>query len=178
MAMLSIITAPDPRLKKVSTPITKFDDTLVQFCDDMLETIYKSNGVGLAAIQVGVQKRIMVIDLQQDDDHDDRPSDFYPKVMINPEIIDTSDNKLAYMEACLSVPDTRVEVLRPDAVDITYLDQYGKTHSLSQQQTKGWLARCIQHELDHLDGITLLQHLSFLKREVAIKKLKKIKAAL
>lgn len=178
MAMLSIVTAPDVRLKSKSEPVTLFNDTLRQFCDDMIETMYKSSGVGLAAIQVGVKKQIMVIDLQSDDDHDERPEGFYPLVLINPEITAFSDNEIKATEGCLSVPDVRADIIRPDAVELKYQDATGKEHILTQEQTVGWLARCIQHELDHLHGITLLNHLSSLKRESAIKKLKKIKAAL
>ncbi len=178
MALLSIVTAPDPRLKKKSEPVIEFNKTLETFCSDMLDTIYQSSGVGLAAVQVGVLKRIMVIDLQGDDDHDDRPKDFYPLIMINPEITTYSEDKSIAPEGCLSVPEVRADIVRPNAIDINYVDQYGKAYSLTQQQTHGWLARCIQHEIDHLNGVTLLQYLSSIKREIAIKKLKKIKASL
>lgn len=178
MAILPIVTAPDPRLKQLSAPVMAFDEQLNRLIADMTETMYHDHGVGLAAVQVGVLKQLLVIDLQNDDDHEDRPKNFFPLVLINPVITAKSEDLVSATEGCLSVPDIKTDVVRPNAVEVEYYDQTGQKYTLSQIQTAGWLARVLQHEIDHLNGVTLLQHMSQLKRDIAIRKLKKIKKEL
>ena len=187
MAILEIIEAPDPRLKTVSEPVTEFDDDLKQLVEDMFETMYAANGIGLAAIQVGVPKRLLVIDLQPEDedaepvpcDHDGhhhthQPTLKQPRIFVNPEILDPADEMKAYQEGCLSVPDIYADVDRPAACRVRYQDLDGKTH---EEQMEGLDAVCIQHEMDHLNGILFIDHLSRLKRNMALKKLQKARQA-
>lgn len=168
MAILSIITAPNPILKKKSLPVEKIDDQLRQFLNDMVETMYHDNGIGLAAIQVGVQKRILVVDLQESDDNPDRPKDFFPLKMINPEIIHKSTEECTATEGCLSVPNQYVDIVRPKKVTVRFLNEHNEEKIL---ECDGWFARCVQHEMDHLDGKTLLDYVSSVKRDVMIRKL-------
>ena len=170
MAYLKVITAPDPILRKKAEPIKQVDDTLRSFMDDMLETMYEGSGVGLAAPQVGVSKRIITMDLQSDDDQP-REKGFYPLVIANPEIIKMSDEMNSAQEACLSVPEQRIEVVRHKSVTIEYLDYNNEKQTLDAD---GWLARVIQHEIDHLDGKLMIDYLSNLKKSVVIRRLKKI----
>lgn len=171
MAVLKVRTAPDPILAKVAVPVEVVDASVRKLMDDMLETMYQDNGVGLAAPQIGVSKRIVVIDLQSDEDQE-RPKGFYPLYIVNPEIIEASEETVLANEACLSVPDMQVPVRRPKEITVKYLDYNNKEQVLS---TGGWLARAIQHEKDHLDGIILIDYLSKLKKDVAIRRLKKLK---
>ncbi len=164
MAKMDILTAPDPRLREVSKPVDTVDDDLRAFLDDMLETMYEANGIGLAAIQVGVPKRVIVMDLAGEDEE---PA---PHFFINPEIVDPSEETSLYQEGCLSVPEFYEEVERPATCLIRYLDYNGKKRELAAE---GLLATCIQHEMDHLNGVLFVDHLSRLKRERIIKKLKK-----
>ena len=169
MAILPIVEVPDPRLRQISSPVEKVDDEVRALIRDMFETMYEAPGIGLAAIQVGVPKRILVIDLQEPEVEDGPPVKD-PRVFINPEIIKHSDEEVPYLEGCLSVPDQYAEVERPDHIRARWLDENGKAH---EEQLDGLLAVCLQHEMDHLEGILFIDHLSRLKREMVLKKLAK-----
>jgi len=171
MAILPILTAPDPRLRTKSLPVDAVDDNLRALIADMLETMYDAPGIGLAAIQIGVPKRVLVIDLQEEEDEEGQPIR-KPLVFINPELYDPSDEQSVYNEGCLSVPDQYADVERPATVHARWLDQDGKAHD---EKIEGMLATCIQHEMDHLEGILFIDHLARLKREMVLKKLKKAK---
>ncbi len=187
MAILPILEVPDPRLKTISQPVEKFDSGVKQLVDDMLETMYAAPGIGLAAIQVGVPKRILVIDLQEsahsdedeDHDHDQAHGDHSdhehevirnPRVFINPEILDPSEGLATYNEGCLSVPDQYADVDRPANIRARWQDTDGNTHT---EDMDGMMATCLQHEMDHLEGILFIDHLSRLKRQMVLKKLAK-----
>ena len=169
MSLLPIIETPDPRLRTVSTPVEAFDAELQTLIDDMFETMYAAPGIGLAAIQVGVPKRLLVIDLQEEQDEEGKPIR-EPRVFVNPEILETSDELQVYQEGCLSIPDQYADVERPAVVRARWQDRQGKTH---EEQLNGLLAVCLQHEMDHLEGILFIDHLSRLKREMVLKKLLK-----
>ena len=169
MATRTILTLPDPRLRLVSKPVAKVDAEIRKLVDDMLETMYGAPGIGLAAIQVGVPKRILVIDLQEPEEEGGEPVKD-PRVFINPEILEHSDQDVPYTEGCLSVPDQYAEVDRPDRIRARWLDLDGKPHD---EEITGLLATCLQHEMDHLQGILFIDHLSRLKREMILKKLAK-----
>jgi peptide deformylase len=182
MTILPIVTFPDPLLKQVSKPVEKVDDALRQFMQDMLQTMYSEKGVGLAAVQVGVLKRILVMDVEYTVDdcdgdhhhghhHHHHISDQKPMFLINPEIVNCSKEESVYYEGCLSFPEMRADVSRPEKVKVKYLDYNGKEQVL---EAEGLLATCVQHEIDHLNGITFVDHLSKLKREMIVKKLKKL----
>jgi peptide deformylase len=173
MAILPIIEVPDPRLKLVSTPVETIDDDVKQLIADMFETMYAAPGIGLAAIQVGVSKRLLVIDLQEQEDEEGKPIKD-PRVFINPEILDPAEELSVYTEGCLSVPDQYADVERPASCRVTWLDEAGRAHD---EQFTGLLATCIQHEMDHLNGVVFLDHLSRLKREMILKKLNKARKA-
>lgn len=183
MAIRPILEVPDPRLKTVSMPVDTFDDDLRALVSDMLDTMYDAPGIGLAAIQVGVPLRVLVIDLQEPDPdaepeqcddhgcgHDHHPVVRDPKVFINPEILDPSDDYSLYNEGCLSVPDQYAEVERPAVVTARWQDLDGKVH---EERLEGLMATCLQHEMDHLEGILFIDHLSRLKRQMVLKKLDK-----
>jgi len=177
MALLPIVEVPDPRLRQISSPVDKVDDEIRALVADMFETMYAAPGIGLAAIQVGVPKRILVIDLQEtEEEGGEGVKD--PRVFINPEIVEHSDQDVPYTEGCLSVPDQYAEVDRPDQIRARWLDLDGKTH---EEVITGLLATCLQHEMDHLEGVLFIDHLSRLKREMILKKLtkqrKELKAA-
>ena len=187
MAILPIVEVPDPRLKQVSKPVDTFDDQLRILVDDMFETMYDAPGIGLAAIQVGVPLRVLVIDLQPEDpdaepvacDHDGhhhhhQPTKREPRVFINPEILDPSEEHTLYTEGCLSVPEIYAEVERPSRIRARWQDLDGKVH---EEEMDGLLATCLQHEMDHLEGILFIDHLSRLKRGMALKKLEKLRKA-
>src|SRR3954454_6333463 len=169
MAILPIIEAPDPLLRRVSTPVEEITPELQALIDDMFETMYAAPGIGLAAIQVGVPKRILVIDLQEPEEEEGEPVRD-PRVFVNPEIIEHSDRDVPYTEGCLSVPDQYAEVDRPDRIRARWLDLDGKVH---EEEIEGLLASCLQHEMDHLEGILFSDPLSRLKREMILKKLTK-----
>jgi peptide deformylase len=169
MALLPIIEVPDPRLRKISSPVEKVDDELRALIADMFETMYDAPGIGLAAIQVGVPKRLLVMDLGEPAEEGGEPVR-EPRVFINPEILTHSDEDVPYTEGCLSVPDQYAEVLRPDHVRARWLDENGKQH---EENLDGLLAICLQHEMDHLEGILFIDHLSKLKRDMVLKKLAK-----
>ena len=164
MAQLPIIHAPDPRLKVKSTPVEKVDVSVAKLLDDMLETMYAAPGIGLAAIQVGVPKRMLVIDLAKEDE----PKQ--PLKIINPEVIDIAENDKVWEEGSLSLPEQYAEVERPEWVEIKYLDETGAEKRL---KADGVLAVCLQHEMDHLDGILFVDHLSAVKRNMILRKLVK-----
>lgn len=165
MAILPIVTVPDPLLKTVSKPVDKVDDELRAFMDDMLDTMYDAPGIGLAAIQVGRPIRVLVIDLARDDEE---PNPLY---FINPDIYWTSEEMGVYNEGCLSVPEQYAEVERPAQCRVKFLDYDGEEQDLL---CTGLLATCIQHEIDHLNGILFVDHLSRLKRDMLVKKVKKL----
>jgi peptide deformylase len=169
MALLPIIETPDPRLRSISTPVESVDDDLRRLIDDMFETMYDAPGIGLAAIQVGVPKRVLVIDLQEEVDAEDKPIR-HPRVFINPELYDPSEEYSVYSEGCLSVPDQYADVERPATIHARWLDRAGVAHD---ELIEGLLATCLQHEVDHLQGILFIDHLSRLKREMVMKKLEK-----
>ncbi|MFM8542618.1 MAG: peptide deformylase, partial [Chakrabartia sp.] len=166
MAILPIIETPDARLKTISTPVDGVDDALRAFIKDMFETMYDAPGIGLAAIQVGVAKRVLVIDLQERDEESGAVIR-EPRVFINPEIVETSEDLTVYSEGCLSVPDQYADVERPSIVKAKWLDENGKAH---EEVIEGLLAICLQHEMDHLNGILFIDHLSKLKRDMVLKK--------
>ncbi|MEE8371492.1 MAG: peptide deformylase [Sphingomonadales bacterium] len=164
MAILDIIEAPDARLKVISNPVEGVDDVLRKLMDDMLETMYEAPGIGLAAVQVGVPKRLLVMDISAEDE----PAD--PRHFINPEIVWTSPETAIYNEGCLSLPEYFAEVERPAACRVAFLDYNGNEVIL---EAEGILATCIQHEIDHLEGILFVDHLSSLKRQMILRKLVK-----
>lgn len=164
MAIRDIITAPDKRLRTVSKPVDVVDDELRALMDDMLETMYAAPGIGLAAIQIGVPLRVIVMDLA---DKDAEPE---PRYFVNPEVVDPSDELSVYEEGCLSVPEFYDEVERPARCRVKYLDYHGQPQVL---EAEGLLATCIQHEMDHLEGVLFIDHLSRLKRDRVLRKLKK-----
>ncbi len=166
MALLPIITAPDPRLEAVSTPVEAVTDEVRQQLDDMLETMYAAPGIGLAAIQVGIAKRMLVIDVSREGEGKQ------PLYIVNPEITWVSDDDQLYEEGCLSLPEQYAEVERPAEVKVSYLDRNGDKQEL---HADGLLAVCLQHEMDHLDGILFVDHLSALKRNMILRKLLKQK---
>ena len=169
MAIRTIVEVPDPRLREISKPVEGVDDELRTLVADMFETMYEAPGIGLAAIQVGVPKRVLVIDLQEPEEEGGDPVKD-PRVFINPEILQTSDQDVPYTEGCLSVPDQYAEVMRPDQIRARWLDENGKQH---EEDLDGLLAICLQHEMDHLEGILFIDHLSKLKRDMVLKKLAK-----
>jgi peptide deformylase len=193
MAIREILEIPDPRLKQVSAPVEAFDDELKTLVADMFETMYDAPGIGLAAIQVGVPLRVLVIDLQPDDpdaepevctaghshgggdhEHTLQPTRKEPRVFINPEILDPSEELAVYNEGCLSVPEIYADVERPSAIRARWQDLDGKVH---EESMEGLMATCLQHEMDHLEGILFIDHLSRLKRQMAVKKLEKLRKA-
>lgn len=166
MIIRPILTAPDPRLKAVSAPVAAVDGEVRRLVADMIETMYAADGIGLAAIQVGAAKRVLVMDLAQ------REGKKEPRVFINPVIAWASEEMAAMQEGCLSVPDIWEDVERPARIRAEYLDGDGKRQTL---EAGGLLAACLQHEIDHLEGILFLDHLSKLKRSIALRKLAKVK---
>jgi len=165
MALLPIYIAPDTRLKVHTKTVETVDDDLRSFLDDMLETMYAADGIGLAATQVGDERSVIVIDVGGDDDRK-------PIKMINPEIQQVSDEISLHEEGCLSVPDYYADVERPEKVTVTYLDEFGAAQEI---KADGVLATCIQHEIDHLNGILFVDHISALKRKMILRKLSKAK---
>jgi peptide deformylase len=164
MAIREILTAPDARLRQVSAAVPGVDDALRALMDDMLETMYAAEGIGLAAIQVNVPKRVIVMDLAKESE----PK--APMYFVNPEILDPSEETSLYQEGCLSVPDFYDDVERPARCRIRFLDYNGAEQTIDAE---GLLATCIQHEMDHLNGVLFIDHLSRLKRDRIIRKLKK-----
>jgi peptide deformylase len=164
MAPREIIKLPDPRLRLVSKPVKDIDDKLRGLVADMFETMYAAPGIGLAAIQVGIPQRVVTLDLAKKEE----PRN--PKVVINPEILWTSEERNTYEEGCLSIPELYEEVERPAQVKVRYTDLEGQPHEV---EANGLLATCLQHEIDHLNGVLFIDHLSRLKRDRIIKKFTK-----
>ena len=164
MAKKQILTIPDPLLRKVSEPVASVNTEVKNLMDDMLETMYAAPGIGLAAVQVGVLKRIIVIDLSKDGQKKD------PLFIVNPQITFKSDELISYEEGCLSIPNQFAEVKRPSSCKVNFLDYNGKKREINAD---GLLATCVQHEVDHLNGVLFIDHLSKLKKDIIIKKTKK-----
>jgi peptide deformylase len=164
MALLPIITLPDPLLRKPSAPIERVDDELRALADSMLETMYDAPGVGLAAVQVGMPRRLIVLDASGKDE------DRRPLVLINPEILRLGPDMRLHEEGCLSIPDVRIEIERPASLLVRYLDRHGKPQEL---EADGLLATVVQHEIDHLNGRLIIDFLSRLKRDIIVRKLRK-----
>jgi peptide deformylase len=162
------LIAPDPRLKQKAKPVEAIDDDLRRLLDDMLETMYAAPGIGLAAPQVGVPRRAVVIDLAREGE------ERHPLRLINPEIVWSSEEEVESSEGCLSIPDFFGEVTRPEKVRVRYLDEHAETREM---EAEGLLAICLQHEIDHLDGVLFIDHLSALKRNIILRKLQKAKRA-
>jgi peptide deformylase len=174
MPLLPIIEIPDPILRAKSAPIERVDGDLQRLIASMFETMYKAPGIGLAAVQVAVPRRLVVIDLQDPDPvpegEEEGPPVKRPHVFINPEILSRSDVRKTYNEGCLSIPEQYAEVERPDVVRARWLDENGKNH---EGEFDGLMSVCLQHEVDHLDGILFIDHLSRLKRDMIVKKVAK-----
>ena len=169
MAVLPIVEIPDPRLRLISKPVESITDETRAFVQDMIDTMYAAHGIGLAAIQVGVDQRILVIDLQEEKDEDDKPIKA-PKAYINPEILSVSDETSTYNEGCLSIPEQYADVQRPASCRVRWQDETGAAH---EEELTGLLATCMQHEIDHLNGVLFIDHISRLKRDMVLKKLAK-----
>ena len=165
MTIKPLILLPDPLLRQVSKPVERVDDTLRTFAGDMLETMYDAPGIGLAAIQVGEPIRLLVIDLAKEGEEK------APQIFVNPEILERSDEFSIYEEGCLSIPDYYAEVERPASVKVRYLDGDGKQQEITAD---GLMATCLQHEIDHLNGVLFIDHISKLKRDMVVKKFKKL----
>ena len=168
MSKLDILIAPDPKLKQVAAPVKQVDDSIRRLMDDMLETMYAAPGIGLAAPQVGRLVRVIVVDVAE---KDEPPQ---PYRMANPEIVRASETPRLMNEGCLSLPDFYADVERPDTATVSYLDETGTPRTL---ETEGMLATCIQHEIEHLDGVLFVDHLSLVKRNIILRKLQKAKRA-
>ena len=166
MAKKQILIIPDPLLRKVSEPVNSINTEIKNLMDDMLETMYAAPGIGLAAVQIGVLKRIIVIDLSKEGEKKN------PLFIVNPEITFKSNELISYEEGCLSIPNQFAEVKRPSSCKVNFLDYNGKKKEINAD---GLLATCIQHEVDHLDGILFIDHLSKLKKDLILKKNKKQK---
>ncbi len=169
MALLEILTYPDPRLAKKSTPVEAVDDTIRTLIDDMTETMYEADGVGLAAPQVGITKRLIVIDVDQKNDEQGNPIERNPRAIVNP-VITAKEGKIVWEEGCLSVPEYNDEVERAAKVVCEGLDRDGNPLRI---EAEGLLAVCLQHEIDHLDGVLFVDRLSRLKQSMVKKKLQK-----
>jgi peptide deformylase len=164
MTIKPLIILPDPLLRQVSKPIERVDAETKRLAQDMLDTMYDAPGIGLAAVQIGVGRRVLVIDVSREDEEKT------PLVFINPEILSSSEDRSVYEEGCLSIPDYYAEVERPAQVTVKYVDREGKEQTIDAE---GLLATCLQHEIDHLNGILFIDHISRLKREMVIKKFTK-----
>ncbi len=166
MTLLSIIIAPDPRLKVTAKAVAKVDGGVRRLMDDMLETMHSANGIGLAAPQVGDPRRVIVVDVANEEE------DPNPLCMANPELVWVSDEERLHEEGCLSLPEQYAEVERPDAIRVRYLDHENEIREL---EADGVLGTCIQHEMDHLEGVLFVDHISSLKRNMILRKLTKVK---
>ncbi|CAK0743959.1 peptide deformylase [uncultured Gammaproteobacteria bacterium] len=166
MALLPLLFAPDPRLKRKATPVTVVDARVVKLIDDMLETMYHFKGIGLAAPQVDVLERVVVVDIA---DKDSPPE---PMALVNPEVVWVSEDTVPYNEGCLSLPDQFADVDRPRAVRVRYLDRTGQELELVAE---GVLAVCVQHEIDHLDGVLFVDYISAIRRGIILRRLQKMK---
>ena len=169
MALRQILTEPNKILRQKSLPVESVDKDIQILMDDMLATMYAAPGIGLAAIQVGIPKRVIVLDIEK------KEGEKKPIFLVNPEIIEKSENKSTYEEGCLSVPGQFAEIDRPEKCHVKYLDYHGEKKEI---KAEGMLATCIQHEIDHLEGILFIDYLSKLKKSMIVKKLSKQKKAL
>ncbi|MEJ8562725.1 peptide deformylase [Yoonia sp. GPGPB17] len=167
MALRNILIHPDPRLKKVATPVASVNDDLRRLADDMLETMYDAPGIGLAAPQIAVMSRMLVMDCAKEDDATPEPM-----VLINPEVVWTSEEQNVYEEGCLSIPEQYAEVERPSEVEVTWTDLDGRAR---RERFDGLWATCVQHEIDHLDGRLFIDYLKPLKRQMITRKMQKLK---
>ena len=165
MTIKPIVHLPDPVLRQKSADVERVDPDLDALVSDMLETMYDAPGIGLAAIQLGIPRRLLVIDVS------DKEEERRPQVFINPEIVASSDDRSAYEEGCLSIPDYYAEVERPARVTVKHLDREGKE---AMTEAEGLLATCLQHEIDHLEGVLFIDHISKLKRDMVIRKFSKL----
>jgi peptide deformylase len=165
MTTRPLIILPDPILRQVSKPVERIDDQLRAFADDMLETMYDAPGIGLAAIQVGEPIRMLVCDVSKDEEAKE------PHVLVNPEVVAASDATNIHEEGCLSIPDYYAEVERPAEVTVRYLGLDGKEHEI---KADGLMATCLQHEIDHLNGVLFIDHISRLKREMVVRRFRKL----
>ncbi|MBB5703113.1 peptide deformylase [Ochrobactrum daejeonense] len=165
MSIKPLVILPDPLLRELSKPVERFDGQLRKFADDMLDTMYDAPGIGLAAIQVGEPIRLLVIDLAKEGEEK------APHVFVNPTIVASSDERSVYEEGCLSIPDYYAEVERPASVKVEYFDAEGKPQAI---EADGLMATCLQHEIDHLNGVLFIDHISKLKRDMVIKKFRKL----
>jgi peptide deformylase len=170
MALLKLVTVPDPRLRQKAADVLEVDDKVKKIMQDMLETMYHDGGIGLAANQVGVLLQIAVIDIKDMDD-ENRPDGFYPLFLANPKCTFYSSETSVSKEACLSLPGISIDVTRPKGIKLSYIDQHNQPQTL---QSDGFLARVVQHEMDHLSGRMIVDHVSKIKRDVLIKRLIKI----
>ena len=164
MAIRPILILPDPRLREVSAPVERVDDGIRRLVEDMLDTMYDAPGIGLAAIQIGVPRRVVTIDVAKKDE----PR--APQAFLNPEIVAHSEELSLYEEGCLSIPEIHEDVERPAAIRLRYLDLQGKPQEI---EADGLLATCLQHEIDHLNGVLFIDHISKLKRDRVVKKFSK-----
>ena len=162
-----ILIHPNPKLKKVCEPVLEIDDALIELSDDMLETMYHAPGIGLAAPQIGVLNRIIVMDCEKNDAANRKPI-----VMINPEIVYSSDEESTYEEGCLSIPEQFAEIKRPTSVQVRWLDKNGTEQ---EQEFQGLWSTCVQHEIDHLDGKLFIDYLGTIKRQLITRKMQKFK---
>lgn len=165
MSIKPLIILPDPVLRQVSKPVERIDEPLLRLADDMLETMYDAPGIGLAAIQIGEPLRMLVIDLAKEGEP---PA---PHVFINPDVLESGSERSVYEEGCLSIPDYYAEVERPATVRVRYLDRDGRLQEIAAD---GLMATCLQHEIDHLNGVLFIDHISKLKRDMVVKKFKKL----
>ncbi|MCA0256686.1 MAG: peptide deformylase [Proteobacteria bacterium] len=165
MTIKPLIILPDPLLREVSKPVERVDAEILKLADDMLETMYEAPGIGLAAIQIGVARRLLVLDVAREGE------DKQPLVVINPEIIAASETRSVYEEGCLSIPDYYAEVERPADVTVRFINRAGKEETL---EATGLLSTCMQHEIDHLNGVLFIDHISRLKRDMVIRKFTKV----
>lgn len=170
MAIREILVIPDDRLREVSKPVAEITPQVKALVEDMFETMYDAPGIGLAAIQIGVPERIVTMDLAKREKEGDEEPKSAPRVFINPEIVWKSEEQAPYEEGCLSIPDYYEEVERPAKVRVRYMDLDGKQH---EEDAEGLFATCIQHEVDHLDGVLFIDYLSKLKRDRVLKKFTK-----
>jgi peptide deformylase len=166
MAILPLVIAPDPRLNVPSAKVDAVDDSIRKLFADMLETMYANDGIGLAAVQVGVPKRCIVIDVAVREGRNE------PMKLVNPEIVTRSHDTTIFTEGCLSFPDNFSDVERPETVTVRYLDEHGAEKTI---EAEGILATCLQHEIDHTNGIVFVDHISTMKRDIILRKLKKAK---
>ena len=175
MAIRPMILLPDPILRERSAPVERVDDELRRLADDMLETMYEAPGIGLAAVQIGVPRRLIVMDVAQSQPDPDAPEGTPPTrepiVLVNPEIVTASDAPNVYEEGCLSIPDYYAEVQRPESVRVRWTDLDGNTH---EREEGGLFATCVQHEMDHLEGTLFIDHISRLRRDRVVKKFVKM----